>query len=193
MLNVVVGDAEFGQGLVADPRVATVAFTGSTAVGRGLQTALAPLLPAHALLWHGEDTVPYECDGLTAYRERPLVVALPETAAQVAAVQALRELGVTGGEMTDGQRAALDRDGFFVVAAHGLANVPLGAGCLALLDRQVFVVEPDEDRAGDEDRRVRADDYADVHGEGEVTNDARTEDVHGQGHEEHRGAGQNGT
>ena len=37
--------------------------------------ALAPLLPAHALLWHGEDTVPYECDGLTAYRELPLVVA----------------------------------------------------------------------------------------------------------------------
>jgi betaine-aldehyde dehydrogenase len=34
VLNVVVGDAEFGQGLVADPRVATVAFTGSTAVGR---------------------------------------------------------------------------------------------------------------------------------------------------------------
>ena len=51
--------------------------------------ALAPLLPAHALLWHAEDTVPYECDGLTAYREQPLVVALPETEAQVAAV--LRE------------------------------------------------------------------------------------------------------
>ena len=51
--------------------------------------ALAPLLPAHALLWHTEDTVPYECDGLTAYREQPLVVALPETEAQVAAV--LRE------------------------------------------------------------------------------------------------------
>ncbi|MDP4302705.1 FAD-linked oxidase C-terminal domain-containing protein [Leptothrix discophora] len=48
--------------------------------------ALAPLLPAHALLWQSEDTVPYECDGLTAYRERPLVVALPETEAQVAAV-----------------------------------------------------------------------------------------------------------
>jgi len=48
--------------------------------------ALAPLLPAHALLWHGEDTVPYECDGLTAYRQMPLVVALPETEAQVAAV-----------------------------------------------------------------------------------------------------------
>ncbi len=50
---------------------------------------LASVLPAHALLWHAEDTVPYECDGLTAYREQPLVVALPETEAQVAAV--LRE------------------------------------------------------------------------------------------------------
>jgi glycolate oxidase len=48
--------------------------------------ALADVLPAHALLWHREDTVPYECDGLTAYREQPLVVALPETEAQVAAV-----------------------------------------------------------------------------------------------------------
>lgn len=49
---------------------------------RGLQAHL----PAHALIWHAEDTTPYECDGLTAYRQRPLVVALPETEAQVAAV-----------------------------------------------------------------------------------------------------------
>ncbi len=48
--------------------------------------ALRPVLPAHALLWHSEDTTPYECDGLSAYRERPLLVALPETEAQVAAV-----------------------------------------------------------------------------------------------------------
>ena len=48
--------------------------------------ALSPLLPAHALLWQSEDTIPYECDGLTAYRQSPLVVALPETEAQVAAV-----------------------------------------------------------------------------------------------------------
>jgi len=48
--------------------------------------ALRSLVPAHALLWQAEDTVPYECDGLTAYRERPLVVVLPETEAQVAAV-----------------------------------------------------------------------------------------------------------
>ncbi len=57
--------------------------------------ALAALLPAHALLWHSEDTVPYECDGLTAYRQRPLVVALPETEAQVAAVlRACHQLAV---------------------------------------------------------------------------------------------------
>ena len=42
-------------------------------------------LPEHALLWRQEDTVPYECDGLTAYRERPLLVALPEDEAQVQA------------------------------------------------------------------------------------------------------------
>jgi glycolate oxidase len=48
--------------------------------------ALNAVLPAHALLWNNEDTTPYECDGLTAYRERPMVVALPETYAQVQAV-----------------------------------------------------------------------------------------------------------
>ena len=48
--------------------------------------ALRAVLPAHALLWHDADTTPYECDGLTAYRQRPLAVALPDTEAQVAAV-----------------------------------------------------------------------------------------------------------
>ena len=48
--------------------------------------ALQKVVPAHALLWHNEDTTPYECDGLTAYRQRPLVVVLPETYAQVQAV-----------------------------------------------------------------------------------------------------------
>ena len=53
---------------------------------REIVAALAPLVPAHALLWQPEDTVPYECDGLTAYRQQPLVVVLPETEGQVAAV-----------------------------------------------------------------------------------------------------------
>jgi glycolate oxidase len=48
--------------------------------------ALEQVLPQHALLWNREDTTPYECDGLTAYRQRPLVVVLPETYAQVQAV-----------------------------------------------------------------------------------------------------------
>ena len=48
--------------------------------------ALGRVVPAHALLWHTEDTTPYECDGLTAYRQRPLVVCLPETYDEVAAV-----------------------------------------------------------------------------------------------------------
>jgi glycolate oxidase len=55
---------------------------------REVVAALQALLPAHALLWQAEDTTPYECDGLTAYRQQPLVVALPETEAQVAAVLA---------------------------------------------------------------------------------------------------------
>ncbi|MDZ7922205.1 FAD-linked oxidase C-terminal domain-containing protein [Rhodoferax sp.] len=49
---------------------------------RGLKPYLAP----HSLLYQTEDTTPYECDGLTAYRQRPLLVALPETEGQVAAV-----------------------------------------------------------------------------------------------------------
>jgi glycolate oxidase len=57
--------------------------------------ALKPLLPAEALLWNAESTTPYECDGLTAYRQRPLVVALPETESQVQAVlRACHELAV---------------------------------------------------------------------------------------------------
>ena len=35
------------------------------------------------MLFEEEDTRPYECDGLTAYRQLPMVVALPETEAQV--------------------------------------------------------------------------------------------------------------
>ena len=60
-----------------------------------LVQALSSSLPGHALLWHAEDTVPYECDGLTAYRTPPLVVALPETEEQVAhALRSCHRLGV---------------------------------------------------------------------------------------------------
>jgi glycolate oxidase len=57
--------------------------------------ALAEVLPVHAVLHTPEDTTPYECDGLTAYRQRPLCVALPETDAQVQQVlKVCHRLGV---------------------------------------------------------------------------------------------------
>ena len=70
---------------------ATISSTSPTALQKSELQAqvvrkLAAHLPAHSLLYQAEDTTPYECDGLTAYRQRPLVVALPESQTQVAAV-----------------------------------------------------------------------------------------------------------
>jgi glycolate oxidase len=65
--------------------------------------ALQELLPAPNLLCKREDTAPYECDGLAAYRQLPLAVVLPETEAQVQAVMSL-------------------------CAAHAVPVVPRGAG-----------------------------------------------------------------
>ena len=57
--------------------------------------ALSACVPQHALLWQPEDTTPYECDGLTAYRQRPLVVCLPDTEGEVQAVlKTCHRLGV---------------------------------------------------------------------------------------------------
>jgi glycolate oxidase len=43
-------------------------------------------LPAQRVLYGREDTKPYECDGLSAYREVPGVVAIPETEEETAFV-----------------------------------------------------------------------------------------------------------
>ena len=60
-----------------------------------LRDALSRVLPAHTLLYRPEDTVAYECDGLTAYRQQPLLVALPESDWQVGALlRVCREMGV---------------------------------------------------------------------------------------------------
>ena len=60
-----------------------------------LLAGLARILPESAVLWKAEDTVPYECDGLAAYRQVPEAVVLPETEEQVCAVLRLcHELGV---------------------------------------------------------------------------------------------------
>src|SRR6266404_2544008 len=51
-----------------------------------LLAALGNILPATAILTATEDTRPYECDGLTLFRELPQAVLLPETEAQVVAI-----------------------------------------------------------------------------------------------------------
>jgi glycolate oxidase len=48
--------------------------------------ALRTALPANALLLEAEALHPYECDGLSAYKQIPLAVCLPETLAQAQAV-----------------------------------------------------------------------------------------------------------
>ncbi len=58
----------------------------SPARQREVLDALLALLPAHCVLSAPEDTRPYECDGLAAYRQMPMLVALPETEAQIIAV-----------------------------------------------------------------------------------------------------------
>jgi glycolate oxidase len=53
---------------------------------REVVDALRQLLPHHCVLFNDEDTRPYECDGLAAYRQMPMVVVLPETEAQIVAI-----------------------------------------------------------------------------------------------------------
>ncbi len=43
-------------------------------------------LPKGAVLASEEDLLPYECDGVSAYRQRPMAVVLPRSTAEVAAV-----------------------------------------------------------------------------------------------------------
>ena len=60
-----------------------------------LATRLKMILPAHCLLTDEEDLRPYECDGLTAYRELPMAVCLPESEVQVIDVlRTCHQLGV---------------------------------------------------------------------------------------------------
>jgi glycolate oxidase len=80
---------------------------------------LRPLLPAGALLSDPEDLAPYECDGLTAYRQLPLCVAIPDSEDQVRGIlKACCELkvpvvargagtGLSGGAMPHGSGVLL--------------------------------------------------------------------------------------
>ena len=60
---------------------------GSAIARRGeIAAALRRLLPAASVIEHEDARRAYESDGLTAYRQPPLLVALPSTTAEVAAV-----------------------------------------------------------------------------------------------------------
>eukprot|EP01037_Dinobryon_pediforme_P031747 gene31747-36383_t len=53
---------------------------------REVVAALKVVVPPHCVLFDEEDTRPYECDGLAAYRQLPMVVVLPENEQQVVAI-----------------------------------------------------------------------------------------------------------
>jgi glycolate oxidase len=53
---------------------------------REVVAALRRLLPEQCVLFNEEDTRPYECDGLSAYRQLPMVVALPQNEEQIVAI-----------------------------------------------------------------------------------------------------------
>ncbi|MBN9206780.1 FAD-linked oxidase C-terminal domain-containing protein [Methylibium petroleiphilum] len=65
---------------------AAAASASPVALQTRVVEALSAVLPRHAILFRKEETGPFECDGLTAYRAQPLVVVLPETESQVADV-----------------------------------------------------------------------------------------------------------
>ncbi len=51
-----------------------------------LVDCLLAFLPSEAVLHEVEDLTPYECDGLSAYRQLPMLVVLPQTDAQIVKV-----------------------------------------------------------------------------------------------------------
>lgn len=113
-----------------------------------LLTRLRDCLPAHCLVETDEQLRPYECDGLSAYRETPLAVALPETEQQAQAVLKLcHELsvpvvprgagtGLSGGALPHSQGVLLsmakmqsilriDKDAQLAVVQPGVRNIAI--------------------------------------------------------------------
>lgn len=82
--------------VVADAVVLGEREADFSAVDKGrLVESLSRLLPKGALLFDEEDLRPYECDGLAAYRQMPLIVALPASESEaVAVIKVCHEQGV---------------------------------------------------------------------------------------------------
>jgi glycolate oxidase len=79
------------------PIIPTSALTPQARAARQaeLVAGLLGILPATFVLHEAEDLHPYECDGLSAYRQLPLAVALPGQVEEVQAILRLcQRLGV---------------------------------------------------------------------------------------------------
>ncbi|MEB2319694.1 MAG: FAD-binding protein [Pseudomonadota bacterium] len=76
-------------------RHADVTASPSPALRARVIERLAAILPTGSLLYRVEDTRPFECDGLSAFRQLPMAVALPENESQVCEIlRTCRELDV---------------------------------------------------------------------------------------------------
>jgi len=102
-----------------------------TAQRQRVARALRACVPSHLILADSEEVIAYECDGLLAYRQSPMVVALPENEAQICAIlKTCHELQV-----------AVTARG----AGTGLSGgaLPLGNGVLLSMAKMMHIVELD--------------------------------------------------
>ena len=111
---------------------------------------LAVYLPAESILYSMEELRPYESDGLTAFKQKPLIVVLPETTEQVQEIMrwaVSRQVpvvargagtGLSGGAVPNADGVLLGLAKFDQIielnAVHGFARVQPGVRNLAISD-----------------------------------------------------------